>query len=47
MAVILETLRLRSLLGFALLQVIILIIFFVVGGKIGECVPEECEIELS
>lgn len=34
MAVILETLRLRSLLGFALLQVIILIIFFVVGGKI-------------
>lgn len=35
MAVILETLRLRSLLAFALLLVAILIIFFVVGGKIG------------
>ncbi|KAK2556709.1 Protein wntless-like protein [Acropora cervicornis] len=34
MAVILETLRLRSLLAFALLLVAILITFFVVGGKI-------------
>lgn len=34
MAVILETLRLRSLLGFALLLVAILITFFVIGGKI-------------
>ena len=36
MAVILETLSLRSLLAFAFLLVGILITFFVVGGKIGE-----------
>ena len=37
MAVLLETLNLRNLLAFAFLLLCILITFFVIGGKIGEC----------